>query len=387
MVMWYRQVILSGVTSRLHSSQLISNSDVEAVIYMRLGMAYNTSMVSRHLRDRYSRQTMFPGIGEAGQAKLSRSSAVIIGCGALGSNIATFLVRAGVGKVRIVDRDFIEYHNLQRQVLFDEDDIKADLPKAIAAERHLKKVNSSVEIEGIVADANYTNIEGFCHGADVILDGLDNFETRFLVNDTALKLKIPWVYGGAIASSGMTMTIIPGEPPCLRCISPVLPPPDASLTCETAGVVGTAPAVIASLQATEAIKILVGAEKIKRELIVIDVWEGTFHNLKVEPRPGCPACRGQYEFLETKFALRTVSLCGQSRAVQVVNTRVSEIALDGLARRLSKIGNVSCNEFMLRFTAGDDEIVVFPDGRAIIKNTIDESQARALYSKYVSDLG
>ncbi|MBI2979636.1 MAG: ThiF family adenylyltransferase [Chloroflexi bacterium] len=269
-------------------------------------MAYNTSMVSRHLRDRYSRQTMFPGIGEAGQAKLSRSSAVIIGCGALGSNIATFLVRAGVGKVRIVDRDFIEYHNLQRQVLFDEDDIKADLPKAIAAE---------------------------------------------------------------------------------RCISPVLPPPDASLTCETAGVVGTAPAVIASLQATEAIKILVGAEKIKRELIVIDVWEGTFHNLKVEPRPGCPACRGQYEFLETKFALRTVSLCGQSRAVQVVNTRVSEIALDGLARRLSKIGNVSCNEFMLRFTAGDDEIVVFPDGRAIIKNTIDESQARALYSKYVSDLG
>ena len=170
-------------------------------------------MLDRQLRNRYSRQTMFPAIGEEGQAKLGNGNVVIIGCGALGTNIATYLVRAGIGSIKIVDRDFIEYHNLQRQVLFDEDDVVNQLPKAVAAERHLKKVNSSVEIMGIVADANYTNIEGFCSDADVILDGLDNLETRFLINDVAMKHGIPWVYGGAIASSGMTMTIIPATAP------------------------------------------------------------------------------------------------------------------------------------------------------------------------------
>ncbi len=170
--------------------------------------------------DRYSRQTLFFGIGKEGQKRLGDSCVVIVGCGALGTIIATTLVRAGVGKVRIIDRDFIEYHNLQRQVLFDEEDIKNQLPKAVAAERHLKKVNSSIEIEGIVADVNYTNIERFIRGADLILDGLDNFETRFLINDVSLKHKIPWIYGGAISSSGMTMTIIPGETPCFRCFHP-----------------------------------------------------------------------------------------------------------------------------------------------------------------------
>ncbi len=165
---------------------------------------------------------MFLGIGEEGQAKLLSSSVIIIGCGALGSNIATLLVRAGVGKIKIVDRDFIDYHNLQRQILFDEDDIRAQLPKAIAAERYLRKVNSTVRICGIVTDINYTNIEEICCGADLILDGLDNIETHLLINDVALKYKIPWVYGGAIASNGMTMTIIPGETPCFRCISPIL---------------------------------------------------------------------------------------------------------------------------------------------------------------------
>lgn len=342
-------------------------------------------MVDRHLRDRYSRQIMFPGIGEAGQGKLNASQAVIIGCGALGTNIAAFLVRAGVGKVRIVDRDFIEYHNLQRQVLFDEDDIKADLPKAIAAERHLKKVNSTVEIEGIVADANYSNIERFCHDADVILDGLDNFETRFLINDVALKHGVPWVYGGAISSNGMTTTIVPEKPPCLRCISPILPDPETSLTCETAGVVGTVPAIIGALQATAAMKILIGAEEINRELIVVDVWKETFHNLRIEPRADCPACHGKYEFLQEEFTIKTTSLCGQNRAVQVVNTRVLEINLDKLARQLKKVGDVTYNEFMLRFTANDHDIVVFPDGRAIIKDTIDESQAKEVYSKYIGN--
>ncbi len=329
---------------------------------------------------------MFPAIGEEGQVKLSRGNVVIIGCGALGTNIATFLVRAGVGKVRIVDRDFIEYHNLQRQVLFDEEDIKARLPKAIAAERHLRKVNSSVEIKGIVADANYTNIEGFCSGADVILDGLDNLGTRFLINDVTLKHRIPWVYGGAIASSGMTMTIIPGETPCFRCIHPILPDPGTTPTCETAGIVGTVPAIIGSLQATEAMKILVGSEEVNRGLIMIDVWRESFDNIKLEPREDCPACHGKYDFLDEMFVIKTTSFCGQSRAVQIVNTKVTQIALDELAARLRIAGDVSYNEFMLRFNVDGKEIIVFPDGRAIIKGTIDESVAKELYVKYVANL-
>lgn len=336
------------------------------------------------MRDRYSRQTVFPGIGEEGQAKLLGSTVVLIGCGGLGSNIAALLVRAGVGKIRIVDRDFIEYHNLQRQVLFTEDDIRAGLPKAIAAERHLRKVNSSVEIQGIVADANYTNIERFCLGADVILDGLDNSETRFLINDVSLKHKIPWVYGGAIASSGMVMSIIPGETPCYRCVHPVLPHRGTALTCETAGIVGTVPAVIGALQATEALKILVGAQEVNRGLIVVDVWEGTFERFEIRPRHDCPACLGKYQFLEEKFALKTTSLCGQSRAVQVIDARVKEIPLAELAARLKGVDVISQNEYMLCFAVDDHEIIVFPDGRAIIRNTIDESLAMELYQKYVS---
>ena len=341
-------------------------------------------MINGRLRDRYSRQTMFPGIDEGGQAKLLSSSVAIIGCGALGCNIATLLVRAGVGKIKIVDRDFIEYHNLQRQVLFDEDDIENGLPKAIAAERYLRKVNSTVEIQGIVTDVNYTNIEQLCSGADVILDGLDNFETRFLINDFALKHKVPWIYGGAIASYGMTMNVIPGETPCFRCLQPILPPSVNTPTCETAGIVGTTPAIIGSIQATEALKILLGAKEINREIISIDVWAGTFDHIKMEPSERCPACIGVYEFLEAKFAIKATSLCGQNRAVQVVNTKVKAIALDKLVARLKGVSNVRQNEYMLRFDVDDYEIIVFPDGRAIIKNTIDEPQAKRLYSRYVS---
>ncbi len=343
-------------------------------------------MLDRSLRNRYSRQTMFPGIGDEGQAKLGSSTAVIVGCGALGCNIATFLARAGVGKIRIVDRDFPEYHNLQRQVLFDEADIKARLPKAVAAERHLRKANSSIEIQGIVADANYTNIEGFCRGADVILDGLDNFETRLLMNDVALKHKIPFVYGAAVASTGMTMTVVPGETPCYRCIRPTLPDRATLPTCETAGVIGTAPAVIGALQATEAMKILVGARDINRGVIIIDVWKGTFEHINIKRRDDCPACHGRYEFLEESFAVRATSFCGQSRAVQVVNTSLREINLDKLAARLRKAGSLSRDQYALRLTADEHEIIVFPDGRAIIKDTTDESLAKELYEKYVASM-
>lgn len=331
--------------------------------------------------DRYSRQTIFPRIGDEGQRRLSNSYAVIIGCGALGTIVATSLVRAGAGKVRIIDRDFIEYHNLQRQVLFDEDDIKNELPKAIAAARHLKKVNSSVEVEGIVADVNYTNIEGFIGAADIVLDGLDNLETRYLINDACLKHGIPWVYGGAIASYGMTMTIVPGETPCLRCVQPTLSE-GTILTCDTAGVISPAPFVIGSLQTAEAMKILVGAKEINRELLFIDVWEGTFHHVKIASRRDCPACQGKYEFLEAKFGIKTTSLCGQN-AVQVLNPLAKHLSLEELGARLKPLGEVSYNEFMLRFTIDNHEMVVFPDGRAILKNTTDESLARGLYAKYI----
>ncbi len=332
--------------------------------------------------DRYSRQTLFPGIGEEGQKKLGNSYVVIIGCGALGTIIATSLVRAGTGKVRIIDRDFIEYHNLQRQVLFNEEDIKAELPKAIAAERHLKKVNSSVEIEGIVADVNYTNIERLVAGTDLILDGLDNLETRCLINDVSLKHKIPWVYGGAISSYGMTMNIIPHETPCFRCLQASPTSAGVALTCDTAGVISPAPFVIGSLQTVEAMKILVGAEEINRGLIMIDVWRGEFNRFEIRRRVDCLTCQGRYEFLEGKFGVRTTSLCGQN-AVQVLNTKMGELSLKELAARLEPVTEVSYNEFMLRFTVDNHEMIVFSDGRAILRNTTDESLARGLYAKYI----
>jgi molybdopterin/thiamine biosynthesis adenylyltransferase len=332
--------------------------------------------------DRYSRQIIFPRIGPEGQKRLGNSYAVILGCGALGTVIATSLVRAGVGKVRIIDRDFIEYHNLQRQVLFDEEDIKSGLPKAIAAERHLKKVNSSVEVEGVVADVNYANIEKLVACADVILDGLDNFETRLLINDVSLKQKIPWIYGGAISSLGMTMNIIPKETPCFRCVWNNPTGTGIALTCDTAGVISPAPFVTASLQTVEAIKILVGAKEINRDLILIDVWKGEMSRLKIDHRPGCLACGGDYEFLEAKFGTKTTSLCGQN-AVQVLNPEAGTISLERLAAHLSLLGEVNYNDFMLRFRTNNHEMVVFPDGRVIVKNTNDEALARGLYSKYI----
>ncbi len=333
--------------------------------------------------DRYSRQTIFSGIGEEGQKRLGNSCVVIIGCGALGTIIATSLVRAGVGKVRIIDRDFIEYHNLQRQILFDEEDIKAELPKAIAAERHLKKVNSSVEIEGVVADVNYASIEKLIVGADLILDGLDNLETRFLINDASLKHKIPWVYGGAISSYGMTMNIISHETPCFRCLQASPISRGIALTCDTAGVISPAPFIIGSLQTVEAMKILVGAKEINRDLIMIDVWKGTFDHLKIVPHRDCPACQGRYEFLEGQFELKTTSLCGQN-AVQILNPEARSLSLKELAARLKPVvAEVSYNEFMLRFTEENHEMVVFPDGRAILRNTTNESLARGLYTKYI----
>jgi molybdopterin-synthase adenylyltransferase len=334
--------------------------------------------------DRYSRQTIIPEIGIEGQKRLSESCAVIIGCGALGTVIASALVRAGVGKVKIIDRDFIEYHNLQRQILFDEEDIKANLPKAVAAERHLKKVNSEIMVEGIVSDLNYTNIEDLVQGSDVILDGTDNLETRFLINDISLKLKVPWVYGGAIDSTGMTMTIIPYETPCFRCIIAGDHYAAKGLTCETAGVISPAPWIVASLQSAEAIKLLIGSAKINRDLITLDVWTNQFKHLKFNGRrDDCPACgQNKFEFLDGKFSTRTTQLCGQN-SVQVSGPAKINLSFETLAERLRSAGQVEYNEFMLRFHVDSQEMLIFRDGRAIVKDTNDEAYAKAFYTKYV----
>ena len=332
--------------------------------------------------DRYSRQILFPEIGKEGQRKLSNSAVVIIGCGALGSIMATSLVRAGVGKVRIIDRDFIEYHNLQRQLLFNEEDIRNELPKAIAAERHLKKVNSSIDIEGIVADVNFTNIEKLIKGADVILDGLDNYETRFLINDVSLKHNIPWIYGGAIASLGMMKVIVPHETSCFRCFIEDLPPSGIIMTCDTAGVISSAPFIVGSMQTVEALKLLISSNEVNKDLTVVDVWAVKFDRFNFMPREDCPACQGQYDFLQGKYEVIATSLCSQN-AVQILNPKLEKISFNELEKRLKPLGKVSYNEFMLRFTVDTYEMVIFPNGRAIVKNTDKKSIARALYSKYI----
>jgi adenylyltransferase/sulfurtransferase len=337
--------------------------------------------------DRYSRQVRFPQLGESGQRKLMASRVTICGCGALGTVLANHLVRAGVGFVRLVDRDFIETHNLQRQILFDEDDVAANLPKAEAAARKLRKINSAVTIEPVVTDIDHTNILDLVKDADLILDGTDNFETRYLINDAAVKLKKPWIFGGVIGSEGQTMTIRPGITPCLRCLIEDSPPPGMTPTCETAGVLGPAVAVIASFEAVEAIKILSGADDaLNVELIMVDVWDWTFRRLKVAGLLGkvdCPCCRHQkFDWLNGDLGSHTTTLCGRN-AVQVATRRSEPLDFVEMARRLAPVGPARHNEFMLKFTAEGHEFTVFPDGRAIIKGTNDITRARTLYAQFV----
>jgi molybdopterin/thiamine biosynthesis adenylyltransferase len=337
--------------------------------------------------DRYSRQVRFPQFGEAGQRALLKSRVTLCGCGALGTVLANHLARAGVGSIRIIDRDFIETHNLQRQILFDEDDVAQNLPKAEAAARKLRAINSTINVEPIVTDLDHTNILDLVGDADLILDGTDNFETRYLINDAAVKLNKPWIYGGVIGSEGQTMTIVPGKTPCMRCLIETAPPPGMTPTCETAGVLGPAVAVIASFEAVEAIKVLTGAwDALNVHLIMVDVWDWTFRQLKVAGLVGkvdCPCCvRRQFEWLEGGMGSHTTTLCGRN-AVQVAVRRSEPLDFRELAGRLNGIGEVRHNAYMLRFTADGYEFTVFPDGRAIIKGTNDVTRARTLYSQYV----
>jgi len=334
---------------------------------------------------RYSRQVLLSKIATAGQERLAGSRALVVGVGALGTALASLLVRAGCGHVRLVDRDFIEMDNLQRQTLFDEDDISAGLPKAVAAAAKLSRANTSVTVEPVVADVTPSNILRLLEGCTVALDGTDNVETRLLLNDACLKLSIPWVYGAAIGMTGAIMPIIPGQGPCFRCIVPSQPAPGSLPTCETAGVLGTVPQIVAAFQVTEAIKLLTGhPEDLVTQMRYVDVWAGTVEALEIrkgsEP---CPACDlGRFEFLEEAKGGVTAKMCGRT-AVQVDPGKVSAPDFGSLSARLSPLGDVKFNSYMLRFSIGDKEIVLFPDGRAIIKGTAEEAVARALYSRYI----
>ena len=336
---------------------------------------------------RYIRQTIFAPIGKSGEEKISSATVAIVGCGALGSAISDQLARAGVGRMIVIDRDFVEIHNLQRQSLFTEDDVRDRTPKAIAAGRRLAQVNSEIVIEPIVDDLDSSNAERLLSGVDLIVDGTDNFETRYLLNDVAISLGIPWIYGGVIGSYGMTMTIRPGDSPCLQCAFPEPPPAGSAPTCDTAGVIAPAVHAIASVEVAEALKLLVGAtDKLNDGLLAIDLWNLTFERVPLgEPRPECPACgMKNFAYLNQPASARETVLCGQDSVQVRVNPPV-RIDLDALARRLRGAGDVQLNRFLLRFTddATSRQLTVFPDGRAIISGTSDGDEARRLYATYI----
>ena len=340
--------------------------------------------------ERYVRQMRFGPLGEEGQQRIRESRVLICGCGALGSVIANTLARAGVGHLRIVDRDFLEWNNLQRQVLFTEADVTAGIPKAVAAKSHLEQINSEIEIEALVANVSAQNIGELIDSVDCIVDGTDNFETRFLLNDAAVKNNIPWVYGGCLGSEGQTMTILPGETPCLHCLMQAGPPPPGTTpTCDSAGILSSIINVIASIQALEAIKIVSGnRDKTSRVLQIFDLWDNQVRQVNLDQLlegKQCPTCNHhQFDWWTGKQGSQSAILCGRN-AVQLAFSSDARIDLEELGNKLSSLGNVSVNPFLLKAEIEEFEITVFADGRAIIKGTEDEVVARNIYAKYIGN--
>ena len=334
--------------------------------------------------EKYSRQMLFAGLGPEGQRRLVASRATIVGCGAIGAAAANLLVRAGVGSIKIVDRDFVEPSNLQRQTLFDEFDARDALPKAVAAEQKLRSINSGVEVNGVVADLSPKNAEELLSRCDLILDGTDNFETRFLMNDFAVKFGRPWIYAAAVASYGLTMTIRPGLTPCLACLlESGKPSHSLEETCDTIGVLGPVVNLVASWQVAEALKILAGhPEALHGRLLSCDVWTGRTQSIRLARNPECRACgKHDYIYLEGE-AQPHITLCGRD-SVQI-HERSRALNLAELALRLQPVvKDVRQNDFLIRFCVAPYEMTVFADGRAILKGTKDPAVARTLYARYL----
>lgn len=338
---------------------------------------------------RYIRQTIYEHMDEAAQRRLLESRVTLIGCGALGTVLANMLVRAGVGFLRIIDRDYVEWNNLQRQDLFDERDAADGNPKAVAAAERLGRINSDVEIEPVIADVHSGNIESLVNGSGLYLDGTDNFEIRFLINDVAVKRKTPWVYGACVGTSGMVMPIIPGTTPCLRCIWERPPPPGMNPTCDTAGILAPIVHMVAGLQALEAIKILTGRlDAVGRRLIQIDAWRGQFDAFDMGGAlegGQCRCCKqGLFDYLAGEHASRSTTLCGRD-AVQIAAPEGTSVNLEALAAQVAPVAGTppKSNRYLLRFEVDGCEFTLFRDGRAIIKGVTEPDQARALYAKYI----
>lgn len=331
--------------------------------------------------DRYSRQTVFPRVGDEGQRRLLDSTVVIVGCGALGSGVAELLARAGVGALRLVDRDFLEAHNLQRQSLYDERLLGEALPKAVAAARRITEINSGVRTEPHALDVTPDTVVALLDGANVVIDGTDNWETRYLLNDAALSAGVPWIYGGVIGVMGLSFPVIPGVSPCLRCVYPAPPPPGGD-TCETAGVLGPAVWMVASIQAMSALRLLLG-DPPPAQLTTVDAWNGCIEPIPLgECLPECPACvQRRWEFLDGARPSST-RLCGRN-TVQVHPRSDGAIDLEAVAERLRSIGEVRHNEHLLKFGVDAYELTLFRDGRAIIKGADDEAVARSIYARYI----
>lgn len=338
------------------------------------------------MHTRYSRQMLFPGIGKEGQEELGKKKVTIVGLGALGTVLANHMVRAGIGHVRLIDRDFVEPSNLQRQMLYDEADATLHLPKVMAAYEKLKVINSGVTIEPIIADLTAVNAESLLQDCDLILDGSDNFQVRFLINDVAVKHRIPWIYGGAVSSMGMFTAIRPQETPCLRCLFPE-PPENRGETCDTAGVIGPIIHIVASYQAVEGLKILLGRESnYNPNLEHFEVWRNQHIQMNVadKRREDCPACgQGKFEFLHLSGEEETItSLCGRN-SVQISPCKDKPLDLNELAQRFAPLGEIEQNRFLLRFQTGDYTLVIFKNGRVMVQGTDDPAVARTLYAKYI----
>ncbi|WP_342430223.1 ThiF family adenylyltransferase [Neobacillus sp. FSL H8-0543] len=338
--------------------------------------------------DRYSRQILFPDIGVEGQLKLLKSRVAIVGVGALGTVIANHLVRSGVGYIRLIDRDVVELSNLQRQSLFDEEDAKLNLPKVIAAKNKLNQINSDVMVDAVIADLNLDNAEELLVDFDCLVDGTDNFMTRFLLNDVAVKYGIPWVHGAAVSSRGMFAVIKPGKTPCYRCLFPHVPSGRGE-TCDTIGVLSPITDIIGSFQAMEVMKIVVGA-KTNPNLEQLDIWDSSILQMDISEgnNPNCPTCvQRQFDFLDRASNLQETytTLCGRE-TVQIYFRNKQELDFIKLAEMLKKSGKVTGNKFLLRFSPNEDiSIVLFKDGRVLIHGTNDIGTAKSLYSKYIGN--